>query len=103
MIRKIKASGKGKDYDCMIGLSGGVDSTYLALQAHKMGLRPLAIHFDNGWNSELAVKNIENVQGDERDIIIFSITYGPDKAGKVKDGLIRLYSRNFANYQSEIS
>ncbi|MEM8890629.1 MAG: 7-cyano-7-deazaguanine synthase, partial [Bacteroidota bacterium] len=61
LIRKIKASGKGKDYDCLIGLSGGVDSTYLAYQAHKMGLRPLAVHFDNGWNSELAVKNIENV------------------------------------------
>lgn len=61
IISKIKASGKGKDYDCLIGLSGGVDSTYLAYQAHKMGLRPLAVHFDNGWNSELAVKNIENV------------------------------------------
>jgi len=59
IISSIKASGKGKDYDCIIGISGGVDSTYVAWKAKQMGLRPLAIHFDNGWNSELAVSNIE--------------------------------------------
>jgi N-acetyl sugar amidotransferase len=57
----IKGSGKGKDYDCIVGLSGGVDSTYVAWQAKQLSLRPLAVHFDNGWNSELAVKNIENI------------------------------------------
>jgi N-acetyl sugar amidotransferase len=51
-------SGRGR-YDCIIGVSGGVDSTYVAWLAKKHGLRPLAVHFDNGWNSELAVKNIE--------------------------------------------
>lgn len=61
IVATIQKSGKGKAYDCIIGLSGGVDSTYLALQARKLGLRPLAVHFDNGWNSELAVKNIENI------------------------------------------
>jgi N-acetyl sugar amidotransferase len=61
IVDKIKNDGQGKEYDCIIGLSGGVDSSYLALQAKKMGLRPLAIHFDNGWNSELSVKNIENI------------------------------------------
>jgi N-acetyl sugar amidotransferase len=61
IVDKIKREGKRKKYDCIIGLSGGVDSTYLALQAKKLGLRPLAVHFDNGWNSELAVKNIENI------------------------------------------
>ena len=61
MIEKIKSSGKGKAYDCITGVSGGVDSTYLALQAKKFGLRPLIVHFDNGWNSELAVKNIQNI------------------------------------------
>lgn len=58
---KIKAEGRGKPYDCIIGLSGGVDSTYVAWLAKQLGLRPLAVHFDNGWNSELAVKNIENI------------------------------------------
>lgn len=57
----IKEEGKGKPYDCIMGLSGGVDSTYVAYLAKKLGLRPLAVHFDNGWNSELAVKNIENI------------------------------------------
>ena len=61
LISKIKASGKGKPFDCITGVSGGVDSTYLALMAKKWGLRPLIVHFDNGWNSEIAVKNIENI------------------------------------------
>jgi N-acetyl sugar amidotransferase len=61
IVSKLKEEGKGKKYDCITGVSGGVDSTYLALQAKKMGLNPLIVHFDNGWNSELAVKNIENV------------------------------------------
>ena len=60
IISKIRESGKGKEYDCIIGVSGGVDSTYIAYKVKQLGLRPLAIHFDNGWNSELAVKNIEN-------------------------------------------
>lgn len=58
---EIKAAGKGKAYDCLIGLSGGVDSTYVAWLVKSLGLRPLAVHLDNGWNSELAVKNIENI------------------------------------------
>jgi N-acetyl sugar amidotransferase len=61
IVSKIKQEGKGKQYDCITGISGGVDSTYLSLQAKKLGLRPLIVHFDNGWNSELAVKNIENI------------------------------------------
>jgi N-acetyl sugar amidotransferase len=61
LVAKIKAAGKGKPYDCIIGISGGVDSTFLFLQAVKLGLRPLAVHFDSGWNSELAVDNIHNI------------------------------------------
>jgi N-acetyl sugar amidotransferase len=61
LVDKIKKAGEGKKYDCILGLSGGVDSTYLALRAKQFGLRPLAVHFDNGWDSELAVKNIENI------------------------------------------
>ncbi len=61
LIEKIKSEGKGKKYDCIIGLSGGVDSSYVAYLTVKAGLRPLAVHLDNGWNTELAVKNIENI------------------------------------------
>jgi len=60
MVHRIKQAGKGKKYDCIVGVSGGVDSTYTLYTAVKMGLRPLAVHFDNGWNSEIAVRNIEN-------------------------------------------
>lgn len=56
---EIKAAGAGKQYDCIIGVSGGVDSTYVAWLVKQAGLRPLAVHLDNGWNSELAVANIE--------------------------------------------
>ncbi|MBS3962525.1 MAG: N-acetyl sugar amidotransferase [Sandarakinorhabdus sp.] len=59
LVEAIKRDGQGKEYDCVIGVSGGVDSTYVAYLTHELGLRPLAIHFDNGWNSELAVANIE--------------------------------------------
>jgi N-acetyl sugar amidotransferase len=62
VVDKIKKSGKGKKYDCIIGLSGGVDSSYLAyIVVKELGLRPLAVHVDNGWDSELGVKNIENL------------------------------------------
>ena len=61
LITKIKVAGKGKKYDCIMGVSGGVDSTYVAYLAKLHGLRPLAVHFDNGWNSELAVMNIQNI------------------------------------------
>lgn len=61
LVETIKKNGKGKPYDCLIGLSGGVDSTYVAYLVKQLGLRPLAVHLDNGWNSELAVKNVENI------------------------------------------
>jgi N-acetyl sugar amidotransferase len=61
LVDKIKQQGQGEDYDCIIGVSGGVDSTYTAYLVKQLGLRPLAVHLDNGWNSELAVKNIQNI------------------------------------------
>lgn len=61
LVDTIKAAGRGKPYDCVIGVSGGVDSTYLTLQAVRLGLRPLIVHFDSGWNSELAVGNIHSL------------------------------------------
>lgn len=60
-INKIRKEEEKKEFDCIIGLSGGVDSSYLAYYAVKHGLRPLVVHVDCGWNSEQAVKNIENV------------------------------------------
>jgi N-acetyl sugar amidotransferase len=61
LVQQIKSDGEGREYDCIIGVSGGVDSTYVAYLVKQLGLRALAVHFDNGWNSELAVKNIEHV------------------------------------------
>ena len=61
IIEEIKKDGMGNEYDCIIGLSGGVDSSYLALKASAWGLRPLVVHVDGGWNSELAVANIEKI------------------------------------------
>lgn len=61
LVQQMKAEGKGKEYDCILGLSGGVDSSYLAIKVHEWGLRPLVMHVDAGWNSELAVANIEAI------------------------------------------
>lgn len=60
-IHTVKSKGIGKDYDCIVGVSGGVDSSYALYVAVKAGLRPLAVHLDNGWNSELASHNIANL------------------------------------------
>jgi N-acetyl sugar amidotransferase len=62
LVADVKEHGRGKPYDCLIGLSGGVDSSYVAyLVAKRFGLRALAIHLDNGWNTELAVANVERL------------------------------------------
>ena len=60
-IKKVKDDGKDREYDCIIGVSGGVDSSMTAYLVKKMGLRPLAVHLDNGWDAELAVFNIEKL------------------------------------------
>lgn len=60
LVGRIRKEGRGKDYDCVTGVSGGVDSTFVIYKLKQLGLRPLAVHFDNGWNSELAVANIKN-------------------------------------------
>lgn len=60
-VALLKAEGKGKNYDCIIGVSGGVDSTYIAYLVKQAKLRPLVVHFDNGWNSEIAVGNINKI------------------------------------------
>jgi N-acetyl sugar amidotransferase len=60
IVEKIKKDGRGKKYDCIVGVSGGRDSTYTLYVTKQLGLRPLAVHFDNGWNSDISVKNIKN-------------------------------------------
>ncbi len=60
-VDTVRREGHGKRYDCIVGVSGGADSAYALYLARKHGLRPLAVHMDNGWNSELAVNNIENL------------------------------------------
>lgn len=61
LVQKMKDRGKGNSYDCLIGISGGIDSCYVAYVAKNLGLRALVVHMDNGWNSEISVKNIKNV------------------------------------------
>lgn len=62
IIDKIKKDGKGRDFDCILGMSGGVDSSYLLhVAVKKFGLRPLVFHVDGGWNSDIAVNNIEKL------------------------------------------
>ncbi len=61
LVEKIKKAGSNNQYDCILGISGGMDSSYLALRAKQLGLRPLVVHFDNGWNSKIAVSNINKV------------------------------------------
>lgn len=60
LVERIRSAGARREYDCIIGVSGGVDSTYTAYAVKRLGLRPLAVHLDNGWNSELAVDNIKH-------------------------------------------
>lgn len=62
IIAKIKKEGEGKDFDCLMGMSGGIDSSYLLyVMKEKFGLRPLVFHVDAGWNSQIAVNNIERL------------------------------------------
>lgn len=61
MISNIRSTGSNSSYDCIIGVSGGVDSSFLVAKAAEWGLKPLVVHVDAGWNSELAVSNIEKL------------------------------------------
>lgn len=61
IIHAIKADGKDKKYDCVVGVSGGTDSSYLLAKCIEWGLRPLAVHYDNTWNSAIATENIRKI------------------------------------------
>ena len=60
LINEIKKEGMGQRYDCIVGISGGTDSTDTLYLVKSLGLRPLAVHLDDGWNSTIAVTNIHN-------------------------------------------
>jgi N-acetyl sugar amidotransferase len=61
-LEQLRAAGRGRDFDCIIGMSGGIDSSYLTyLAKEEFGLRPLVFHVDAGWNSQIAVNNIERI------------------------------------------
>jgi N-acetyl sugar amidotransferase len=61
LVEDMKRAGRGSEYDCVMGVSGGIDSSYSAHVAREKGLRVLAVHMDNGWNSEEAVQNVKNI------------------------------------------
>lgn len=76
IIDRIKNQGKNKEYDCILGLSGGFDSSYALYRVKKLGLKALAVHVDNAWNSELSVSNIEKlVKNLEVDLLTYVINW----------------------------
>jgi N-acetyl sugar amidotransferase len=75
-VEDMKRKGRNKRYDCIIGVSGGTDSTYLLHLAKELGLRPLAVNFDNGWHSEIAVGNIHaSIQKMNIDLETYVVNY----------------------------
>ena len=89
LVKQLKSEGQGKRYDALVGLSGGIDSAYLAhLMAAKYGLRLLAVHVDAGWNSEPAVHNIEKlVRGIDLDLITYVVEW--DEVRDVQRAFLR--------------
>ena len=63
IVSEIKEAGKNNKYDCVVGVSGGCDSSYLLYLTKEWGLRPLAVHWDNGWNSDIAKSNLSKIIG----------------------------------------
>ncbi len=88
IVDGIKAAGRGKPYDCVIGVSGGTDSSYMVYLAKQWGLRPLAVHYDNTWNSAIATENIRKVLG-QLDVDLY--THVTDN--KESDDIFRAFFR----------
>lgn len=61
IVEQIKIDGKGKKYDCVVGVSGGVDSSFMVHMCVELGLRPLAVHYDNTWDTAIATENIRKI------------------------------------------
>jgi N-acetyl sugar amidotransferase len=88
LLEKIKSKGQGRKYDCVVGVSGGTDSSYLLYILKNSGLRPLAVNLDNGWNSDISVKNIKKMTSALAiDLETYVINYE-----EIKD-LLRAYMR----------
>lgn len=80
-VRKMKERGKGRAYDCIVGVSGGTDSSYLLHICHREGLRVLAVNLDNGWSSDIALKNIKIITSKLGfDLVTYVIDYEEVKA-----------------------
>jgi N-acetyl sugar amidotransferase len=79
IIDKIKKEGKNKKYDCAVGVSGGTDSSYLLAKVVEWGLRPLAVHYDNTWNTAIATENIRKVTS-KLNVDLFTIVTSNDEA-----------------------
>lgn len=76
LIELVKTKGEGNKYDCLVGISGGVDSCYTAYLCKQWGLKPLLLHMDNGWNSEISVQNVKNmVEKLELDYVSFVLDW----------------------------
>ena len=84
----IKVEGVGRTYDCIMGVSGGADSSYVAIRAKELGLRPLAVHLDNGWNTDTAVSNIELLLN-ELDIDLFTHVINWEEFKDIQRSLFR--------------
>jgi len=89
IIEQIKQDGRGKKYDCVVGVSGGTDSSYMLYKAIEWGLRPLAVHYDNTWNSAIATENIKKMLA-KLNIDLF--TYVVDN--KEADDIFRAFFRS---------
>lgn len=83
IVDAIKSAGKGKKYDCVIGVSGGTDSSFLLVKAVEWGLRPLAVHYDNTWNSAIATQNIFQITK-STDVDLFTYVVNNSEVDDIK-------------------
>lgn len=88
ILKRIKIEGKTQEYDCIIGVSGGFDSSYLLHLLHSNGIRPLAVHFDNGWNSEDSVRNLK-ILLDKLGVELFTYVVEWEEFKKLQVGFLR--------------
>ena len=96
IVSQISKSGRGRKYDCVIGVSGGTDSSYLLLLAKKWGLRPLAVHYDNTWNTAQAAENIRLVT-DALGIDLVTYVVDNKEVDDIKLSFMRAGVREFDN------
>ena len=88
IVEKIKKSGRGRKYDCLVGVSGGRDTSYCLYMTKKLGLRPLAVHFDNGWDSEIAKTNLAKVL-DKLDVDLHTVVADWEESRELTNCTIR--------------